>query len=510
MENEAIRSKKLIKNTFWATFGYIMYAVAGFVSRSIFVSQLGDVITGVATLFSSIMNLISMAELGFSSAISIHLYKPVAAKDEERICALLNLYRRAYKLIALCVLGIGLALLPVLQYFVKSDQDISNLKLYFALYVLKSVASYCYAYKSVLFTVNQESYYNSTVTNFVLVFVTVLQAAILHYKADFIAYLVVGILGTLVSNIWISLKANKRYPYIMKYKDAAVSPEEKKSIFAFIKATAIDRVASAVKTATDNMIISGVVNVAVTGIVGNYNMIISTVNTFLGFFFNNASPAVGNMVATVDKESQYRTFLDLEYVTFWLYGFLSTGMLCTLTPFVRDIWIRNSEMLLRPGTLFLIVFSFFLSGTTWPASIFFTVNGLIRKMPFINMINVLVNLVLSLWLVVLFDVDGVYLGTILSFAVTYLPLAYYYVLRYHFDGRYMPCIKAYCYYFLVTVVGAVFCWALCYEIPWNGLLGIMCRIVACTVVFNGVFLAASFRTREFHSILNLIKGILRR
>lgn len=364
MENEAVRSKKLIKNASWATAGYLAYAIAGFVSRSIFVNQLGDVITGVATLFTSVMSLLSMAELGFSSAISIHLYKPVAEGDKERICALLNLYRRAYKIVALFVLGLGLCLTPLIHLFVKTDQVVPQLRWYFLLYVTKSVVSYCYAYKSVLITVNQESYHSSVISNTVLVAVTVLQAAALHFTANYTLYLVIGILGTLVTNIWVSAKADRLYPFMKEYPDAAVSEEEKRSVFSFIKATAIDRISGTLKTTTDNLIVSGVVNVAITGIVGNYNMIITTVNTFLTFFFHNLAPAVGNMVATTDKESQYRTFRDLEFITFWVYGFLATGMLCTLTPFVRDVWIRNSNMLLPQRTLMLLVLSFFLSGTT--------------------------------------------------------------------------------------------------------------------------------------------------
>ena len=96
MKNESLRSEKLIKNTFWATFGYIIYAIIGFISRSIFVNQLGDTITGVATLFSSILSLLSMAELGFGTAISIHLYKPVAENDHKKVAALINLYRKTY------------------------------------------------------------------------------------------------------------------------------------------------------------------------------------------------------------------------------------------------------------------------------------------------------------------------------------------------------------------------------------------------------------------------------
>lgn len=510
MSEKPLRSEKLIKNTFWATFGYIIYAVIGFVSRSIFVNQLGDTITGVATLFSSILSLLSMAELGFGTAISIHLYKPVAENDHKNVAALINLYRKTYTVIAFVVFGIGMLLLPFLNIIVKSDGDIANLRLYYVLYILKSVMSYCYAYKSVLLTVNQETHYKSNISNAILIAVTLGQTLILHFTASFIGYLIIGIFGTLVTNILVSVKADKLYPYLNEYKSEKASDQEKKSIYSFIKATAVDRISTSIKSATDNMIISGVINIAVTGIVGNYNMIISTAYTFLGFFFNNATPAVGNMVATADKDSQYNTFLDFEYITFWLYGFVSVGMLCTLTPFVRDIWIRKPGMVLSPITLFLIVFNFFITGTCIPASIFFSVKGLIKKMPFINVVNVILNLILSMRLVRIYDIDGVYIGTVISFALTNLTLTHYFVLKYHFEGKYKRYLLLYFKCLAIVAFCRAICVFCCNKITFAGFIGLAVKVILCSFMFNVVFFLLTFRSREFLSIYRLIINLIKK
>lgn len=510
MEKKTLRSEKLLKNTVWATIGYLGYAIAGFVSRSIFVSQLGEELTGVSTLFSSILNLLSMAELGFHNAIAIHLYKPVAEGDKRKISALLNLYKKAYRVIAAAVFAMGMALIPFIHLFAKTESVIVHLRWYFFLYVLKTALSYCYAYKGTLISVHQENYRKANITNLLLIITTVAQTVALYYTANFTLYLVIAVLGVLVTNLLIHREAGKLYPYLEEYKEEKVSPEEKKSIFAYIKAASLNKISLSVKTATDNMITSAFVSVVATGIVGNYVMITGTVEKFLGFFFWNCSPAVGNMVETTDKDSQYNTFLDLEYIAFWIYGFLSAGMLCVLTPFVRDLWIRKPDMVLGTSTLLLLILNFFLTGTNFPATIFFEVRGLIKKMPYINVLNLAVNLVVSLLLVRWLDVDGVYIGTVLSLALTTLPLTHYLVLRHHFDGRYWPYIRLYLYYLAVTAVGSAACVALCSQIGWTGLLGIAAKIASCTVVYNAIFLLASCRTREFRSIFNLVKKILKR
>ena len=317
-------------------------------------------------------------------------------------------------------------------------------------------------------------------------------------------------MGTVVTNLLIHRMAGKLYPFLNRYREEQVSAQERRDIFAFIKAESVNKIAFSVKSATDNMIVSAFVDVVMTGIVGNYVMVTGTVEKLLGFFFWNCSPAVGNLAATTDKDSQYNTFMELEYLAFWIYGFLTAGMLCVLTPFVRDIWIRQEGMVLGSSTLVLLLLNFFLTGTNFPATIFFGVRGLIRKMPYLNLLNLLVNLVVSLGLVKWLGVNGVYIGTVVSLALTTLPLTHYLVLRYHFDGKYLPYLKLYLYYFVVTFAGCVACSAACSQIGWTGLLGVGAKIIACTVVYNGIFLLSSFQTREFHSIFALVKKILKR
>lgn len=508
MSEKPLRSAKLLKNTFWATAGYALCAVIGFVSRSIFVNQLGDTITGVATLFTSILNLLNITELGFGTAVTVHLYKPVAEKDEKKIAALIALYRKAFCVFAAASLIIGSVLMLFIDSFVQSDYSIHELRLYFLLYLLKSLAACCFAAKGVLISVHQESYHISNITNAVQIVITLAQTIILYYTADFILYLVFAIVGVLVTNLLISLKADRLYPYLRRYRREKISKEEKKSIFDFIKATAVDRVAISIKSASDNIIVSRFVNVITTGIIGDYFIPLNTVTMVLGFFYNSAVPAIGNLAVTSDKESQYNTFKDFEYFTFWLYGFVSTGVLCTVTPLIRDVWIRDPMRILPFSTVLLIVLNFFIRGTRTPASIFFDVYGLIRRMPLINLFDMLANLVLSLLLVQWFGADGVYIGTVVSFALTNLVLTHFYVLKYPFAGKLRDYCIMYGKYLLITLVSGAAGVLVCNSVVSGGIYGLLLRVLLCTVSFHAVFIPLTCRCREFKSVVNLAKNLL--
>lgn len=510
MGKKELRSEKLLRNAAWSIIGYLAYAIVGFISRSLFIHQLGEDLSGVATLYTNILKLLSMAELGFSGAISIHLYKPIADGNEQKIAALMNLYRKAYQVIAVVIFALGMLMLPFVPLIVKTDAAIPHLRWYFFLYVLWTSLTYCFAYRDALITAYQEDYRRLNITNGILIAVTIVQIALLYWTANYTLYLTAAILGTLLTNLLIYRKAGTLYPYLKKYKDEKVTAEDRKSIFAFIKAESVNKISISIKTATDSVIVSAFVDVVMTGIVGNYMLVLGTLEKLLGFFFLNCTPAVGNMVATTDKDSQYNTFLDLEFIAFWIYGFLSAGMLCVLTPFVRDIWIRQENLVLGFPTLFLLILNFFLTGTNYPAAIFFGVRGLIRKMPYINVLNLLVNLVVSLGLVTWLGVNGVYIGTVMSLVLTSLPLTHYLVLRHHFDGNCRPYLRLYLYYLAVTVIGCGVCIGVCHFLPPAGLIGIVVKILACTAVYNAIFLLASFRTREFKSIFTLVRKILKR
>jgi len=510
MEKKELRSEKLLRNAAWSIVGYLAYALLGFISRSIFIAQLGETLSGVSTLYTNILKLLSMAELGFSGAISMHLYKPVAEGDERKIAALMNLYKKAYQAVAAAIFVLGLAMMPVIPLLVKTEETIPYLRWYFFLYTVWTALTYCYSYRDVLITAYQEDYKRLNIANGIIILTTIIQIAALLKGAGFTLYLLIAIVGTIITNLLIYRKAGRLYPYLEKYKNERVSAQEQKSIFDYIKAESLNKVSLSIKTATDSVIISAFVNVVTAGIVGNYLLVITTVEKLLSFFFLNCTPAVGNMVATSDKDSQYHTFLDLEFIAFWIYGFLSAGMLCVLTPFVQDIWIRQDHLILADTTLLLLILNFFLTGTNYPSTIFFGVRGLIRKMPYMNLINVMVNLVVSLTLVHWLDVDGVYIGTVLSLVFTTLPLTHYLVLKHHFDGKYRPYLQLYLYHFLVALVGCTACLIACWQIPLTGLMGIFCKILVCTVIYNSIMLLASFRTREFRSIIGLLQTILKR
>ena len=73
----------------------IVLLIAGFISRTVFIYTLGENYLGISGLFSDVLSVLSIAELGIGSAITYSLYKPIADNDSRKIKALINLYKKA-------------------------------------------------------------------------------------------------------------------------------------------------------------------------------------------------------------------------------------------------------------------------------------------------------------------------------------------------------------------------------------------------------------------------------
>ena len=100
-----------------------------FASRIVFVKTLAKVYLGVNGLLSNVLGILALAELGIGTAIGYSLYEPLAKNNTKKVRSLMQFYKKAYRIIALVVLVLGLILLPVLPYLIKNGDGIENLNI---------------------------------------------------------------------------------------------------------------------------------------------------------------------------------------------------------------------------------------------------------------------------------------------------------------------------------------------------------------------------------------------
>lgn len=132
------RVKAAARNIIFGYIGNLTTQLLGFVLRTIFIQHLGQTLNGVNALYTGILSVLSMAELGIGTALNYSLYKPVIHKDYEKIKSYMLLYKKAYRIIGFVVAGIGLVIVPFLPYLVKQPQGVTlrDLTLYYLIFCL--------------------------------------------------------------------------------------------------------------------------------------------------------------------------------------------------------------------------------------------------------------------------------------------------------------------------------------------------------------------------------------
>lgn len=238
------RVKSAARNIAFGYAGNITTQLLGFVLRTIFIEHLGDTLNGVNDLYTGILSVLSMAELGVGTALNFSLYGPVARKDYEKIKSYMLLYKKAYRVIGLVIGAIGLAISPFLPYLVKQPEGVGvrDLTLYYFIFLFNTVSSYFVAYKYSLVNAEQNNYIQTNIITITKMVTVSLQIVIIIFTGNFYLYLLTAAFVELMQKIFVSRYLNRRYPYLSDKDVKSLSKEETGEIVNKTKALVFHKV----------------------------------------------------------------------------------------------------------------------------------------------------------------------------------------------------------------------------------------------------------------------------
>ncbi len=402
------------KNIAFGYIGNISSTVLGFVLRTVFIMKLDETLLGINGLYSGVLTMLSLAELGIGTALNFSLYAPVARKDYDKIKSYMLFYKKAYWAIAGVVACIGLALVPFLKYFIKNpgDYGIGELTLYYLIFLFNTVSTYFVSYKYSLVNAEQKNYIQTNVLTLTKLATVILQLVVLLLTANFLLYLLTAAAVELIQKIYVNAYLNKLYPYLKEKDVKPLKKEEVKEITDKTKALVCHKVGDVARLQTDSIIISSFIQVALVGIVDNYTMVINSISGFVNIIFNSVISSFGNLIATESKEKQYEIFQVYRFVANWIYGLSAIGFFLLLSPLVF-LWL-GEKWLLSSTVVALILIDYYFKGDRIVLSNFKTAAGVFEQDKFLALIQGIVNLVISIVLVQKMGLAGIYIGTIVS------------------------------------------------------------------------------------------------
>lgn len=418
MENaNSGRKKNVIRNS---SVGLIVQTISIFLSflgRSIFIKYLGTDYLGLNGLFTNILSVLSVADLGCNSVFLYNLYKPVYENDKEKIGGLILFYRKAYTLISVIILVGGLLFLPMLPFI--TDTSIPS-RIMFTSYILllvNSVASYWAVYKSLLITAYQKNYITSFISLFINIIKTILQILSCILYSNFILYICIQIVCTLLNNIILHGSVGKMFPDIDYYiKNCNRNKDSENNILSSIKSMMGYKLGLVAVNNTDNILISVLVNTATVGLYSNYSMVISACTTFIGTIYNGIQSSIGNLNAGNDKHKQYNMFK----IVLLFYNYIGSlgviGFYFLFNSFI-GFWV-GSKYTLSSSTVFIIALNFYISSITNPVLLYRETYGLFKKVTPIVVCTAIANILLSVILGKIWGLSGILGATIISKAIT--------------------------------------------------------------------------------------------
>ena len=499
------RVQSAAKNIVFGQIGNLITQLLGFLLRGIFIAHLGDTLNGVNALYTSILSVLSMAELGIGTALNYSLYKPVARKDYEKIKSYMLLYKQAYRIIGVVIAVLGLALSPFLPYLVKQPEGVTvrDLTLYYFIFLFNTVSSYFVAYKYSLVNAEQKNYIQTNVITITKMITVSLQIIVILTTGSFYLYLLTAAAVELLQKIFVSMYLDRMYPYLKDKDVQKLSKEETGEIVRKTKALVYHKVGDVARLQTDSMIISGFISVTVGGFVDNYKMVLNSVANVVNIIFNSVLSSFGNLIATESKEKQYQLFKVYRFAACWLYGFASVGFGLLLTPLIA-LWLGEEKTLAFFVVLCIIV-DFYFKGERIVLSNFKTAAGVFEQDKYLSLIQGVVNLIISIALVQKIGVAGVYIGTIISGLIANItkPVIIYKVIL-------EKPVKEYFWDFckFILVLTAIFVLLLQVKnlvMRDVTILGFAVMFVIICVVFNGLFFALYRKTDEFRYLWNIVK-----
>ena len=415
-DKENTRTKNSVRNLISSIVAYLIQIVLNFLVRRYFIYVFNAEYLGINSLFSNVLSMLSLAELGFGTAITFAMYKPMATHDEQKIRQLLNFYKKCYYYIGIMVGIIGLAVIPFMDYFRAQVPNVRvNLYVVYFLFLTNTVCSYFFAYRRSLLYADQRTDIENKVNIFFNILSSVLQIAILLISKNYYLYIIITIITSILNNITIYIYTEKKYPeYISKVANP-LEDVEKKIIYKNIKALALHRVGSVIVFSTDSLLIFVLIDSITLGKYSNYLMITTGVTAVINLIIGAIRGSVGNSIAKEDINVNQILFKKLNYLYMFVVSFCTICIVVLSNSFVKVVFSKDgTNILLENSIVFFLGISFFLTASRNMVSLFKECAGLFRQDRFKPIIEAAINLTSSILLSKYFGLIGIILGTIIS------------------------------------------------------------------------------------------------
>lgn len=501
---DIILKRNVFLNMFFAALSKCVAIIGPFAVRTIIIYKLGNEYVGLSSLFTSLLNVLNLAELGFGSAMTFSMYKPVNDGDYAKLSALLNFYKFVYRIIGVVILAVGLLLTPFLTHLINGTYpDDVNIYILFIIYLLNTVASYTlFAYKSSILVANCRNDIMYAIQGLTQFGMYIVQIAVLLLTGNYYFYIIFLPAFTIVNNLLIYRVTKKEYP---EYKSVgSLDKAEKGLIFGQIKALLVHKLAGVLITSLDNIVISTILGLNALALFSNYFYIVNAINGLVEIVMASIVSTVGNQLLNTTEEQARGQFHQMAYVSYILIGTCTVCFFNLFQPFVK-LWVGESNLLPMSTMLLFCVYFY-----TWRIRsiglLYRDAAGLWRRDAMKSVAGVVLDLVLDIVLVKKIGINGALISTILIMVFIFYPWETTVLFKelFHSKATRYVCLTAQNMALLAGLL--LLSWYFWKNVSiQNGLLELAARLLFSVGVAVLGFVLPTIRTKEFKAVCKRIR-----
>lgn len=499
------RTKNATRNVVFGVFLKLYQILVPFLLRTAMIYFMGMQYVGLNSLFSSVLQVLNLAELGVGSAMIFSMYKPIANDDKITICALMKLYKLYYRIIGLVIAAVGLILTPFIPHLIHgSVPDVLNVYVLYLLNLGATVLSYwLFAYKNSILQAHQRDDIVSKVTLITSTIQYIIQILVLAILKNYYVYVIVLLIGQVVTNIVIAIVSVKLYP---EYKPVGnLDKSVIKEINGRIKDLFTAKLGGTVVNSADTIVISSFLGLTKLAVYQNYYFILTAVIGVISVVFQAVTAGIGNSLVTETMEKNYSDFRCLTFFITWLTTVCTCCLACMYQPFMR-IWVGEEHMFSYFATILFCIY-FYISILQRLACVYKDAAGIWHEDRFRPLIGALVNLVFNLVFVKFWGIYAILLSTIFS----YLTVAMPWLIHNLFTILFKRSFKQYVFEMFKNAVLAILITAIsvsiCYFIKFEGKAYLIICALVSIIVSNVLLIVVNRKNEMFIPMINLVNKV---
>ena len=470
----------------------ILLVLLPFVSRTIIIYTLGVQYTGLGGLFASIINVLSLSELGFGAAVSYILYRPVAEGNDDKVCAILSFTRKCFRAIGTIILLAGLAITPFLKLLIKDEvPDGINIYVLFLIYLANVVISYMmYAYKRLLFSANQRYDKETQIGSATMILQNVIQIILLLTTRSYYLFVLTLVVTSVVNNLLCHFTTKKMFPqYTCR---GEIDRSEILVLKQKIGGSFFSKLGETIYLSADSIVISAMFGLLVLGKYGNYHYVVTALIGLFAVIHNTLRPIIGNCIVTESKESNFQRFQQFNSIYLWLASYAACCLLCLYQDFIT-VWVGETG-LFSLAMVVLFALNFMADRLSSIPALFVESAGLWWEVRFVSLTAAAVNLTLNIVLAKVIGLPGILIASTISAIFVNLVGRAGVIFRHYFDGKQF---RAYLKETLLILALAVLEMGLIYwvslRIPVHGVAGLIGKGIAVTACFGLLYVLLNFK-----------------